>query len=96
MGSILRYSSLNTGGPQLLFAGPGAQQSRKQGTVRLSQDGGKTWPVAKIIHEGGYAYSCLTELKDGSVGLLFEKDGYTSIAFTRFTLDWLTDGRNER
>ncbi len=63
--------------------------------MRLSYDDGKTWPVSKVIYEAGYAYSCLTRLADGSLGLLFEKDGYKSITFARFTLDWLTDGKDK-
>ena len=93
MGTILRYSFPKDSEGRLLFANPGTKRGRKQGTVRLSYDDGKTWPVSKVIYEAGYAYSCLTKLKDGSVGLLFEKDGYKSITFARFTLDWLTDSQ---
>ena len=42
--------------------------------------------------DNGYLY--LTKLKDGSAGLLFEKDGYKLITFTFFSLDWLTDGND--
>ena len=38
-------------------------------TVRVSYDEGKSWPVSKVIHEGPAAYSCLTRLPDGSIGL---------------------------
>ena len=33
-------------------------------------------------------------LPDGTVGCLFERDGYAKITFARFTLDWLTDGKD--
>ena len=62
----------------LLFANPASQKGRSNGTVRLSRDDGKTWPVARQIHAGGYAYSCLTQLRDGSIGLLFEAYGVAS------------------
>jgi hypothetical protein len=32
----------------------------------------------------------LVELGDGSIGLLYERDGYRQITFERFTLDWLS------
>jgi len=86
-GSILRYSDPADGKPGiLLFANPASQSSRKNGTLRISKDDGKTWPTSKLIYPGGYAYSCLTVLKDGSVGVLFERDGYQRISFSRLTL----------
>jgi sialidase-1 len=71
-------------------------------TVRLSYDEGKTWPVAKTILQGPGAYSSLTVFPDGSIGILFETgmaygsfvDHYSKEVFARFTLDWLTDGKD--
>ena len=63
-------------------------------TVRMSYDQGRTWPFAKILHEGPAAYSCLSTLPDRSVGCLFEagKDGaYEKLVFARFTLPWLDE-----
>jgi sialidase-1 len=97
-GSILRY----TGGPgakipnRLLSAAPSSTyRNRVNMTVRLSYDEGQTWPVAKTIHPGPCAYSCLAILPDGSIGLLYEGGGkgrYDEIRFARFTLNWLTAG----
>ncbi len=93
MASILRYSFGTRPGDKgiLLYAGPGTGKGRRLGTVRASFDDGRTWPVRKVIYPGGYAYSCLARLRDGSVGLLFEKDGYKEIAFARFRLEWLKE-----
>ena len=88
--SILRSGRATVDKPgQILFSNPASQFARTNGTVRLSFDEGKTWPVAKTIWPGGFAYSCLAELPDGSIGLLFESDGYREIRFARFRLDWL-------
>src|SRR5262249_48621608 len=57
--SIVRYPR-QRGGP--LFSNP-ASKKREKMTIRLSQDEGKTWPVARTIHEGPAAYSCLAVLK---------------------------------
>ena len=62
--------------------------------VRLSYDEGKTWPVAKCLHCQIAAYSCLTVLPDMRVGLLNEKDGYSIIVFIRFSLNWLSAGKD--
>ena len=93
--SILRHSFPTHGGrSRILFANPASKRGRKNGTVRLSYDEGKTWPVSKVIHAGGYAYCSLAALPDGTIGLLYEADGYRRIVFARFTLAWLTDGKD--
>jgi sialidase-1 len=63
-------------------------------TVRLSYDEGTTWPVSKTVYAGPSAYSCLTVLKDGTIGLFYEtgKKGLVeTISFARFNLEWLSD-----
>ncbi|NQT36593.1 MAG: exo-alpha-sialidase [Planctomycetes bacterium] len=67
--------------------GPG----RTHGTVYVSFDGGKTWPLAKLVVEGSFAYSSLMKLPDGQIGLFYETDGYRKIRLVRFSLDWLND-----
>ena len=91
-GSILRHpnSGDDPARDVLLFSNPGTQTGRTNGTIRLSRDEGKTWPVSRTLHPGGFAYSCLASLPDGSVGCLFERDGYKTITFARFTLEWLS------
>lgn len=71
-------------------------------TVRMSYDEGKTWPIEKLMLKGPGAYSSMAVFPDGSVGILFETgtafgafDDYAAKeVFTRFTVDWLTDGRD--
>lgn len=76
----------------LLFSNPADKKQRVAMTVRISKDGGRTWPVSKLIHAGPSAYSCLAVLRDGTVGLLYEGgrvNRYEEIRFRRFPLDWL-------
>ncbi len=95
MGSILRYCfASDTTRSRILYSGPNGP-NRSSGTVRLSYDEGRTWPVQKVLGNGPFAYSCLTRLKDGSVGILYEtgkKNPYETLTFTRFSMDWL-EGR---
>ena len=71
-------------------------------TVRMSYDEGKTWPIEKLILKGPGAYSSMAVFPDGSVGILFETgtafgtfDDYAvKEVFARFTVDWLTDGKD--
>jgi sialidase-1 len=64
--------------------------------VRVSRDDGKTWPVARTLHEGPAAYSCLTVLPDKSIGCLYEcgrTNAYEKITFARFPLEWVERGK---
>lgn len=73
---------------RILFSNP-ASTKRERMTVRMSLDDGATWPHSKIIYPGSSAYSCMTMLPDGDVGLLFERDGYSKISFTSFAIEEL-------
>lgn len=75
----------------LLFANPESEKDRKNGTVKVSDDEGKTWKWSKNITEGSYGYSCLTQLKDGSIGLFYEGEK-SKLYFTKLSLEYLTDG----
>lgn len=96
--SLLRYSLAKTQGKnRLLFANP-ASTKREKMTVRVSYDEGATWPVARELHAGPAAYSALTVLSDGTIGCLYErgaKSAYETISFARFTLSWLTAGKEK-
>jgi len=93
-GSIIRYTSVREGHDKnrLLFANAKSKKHRVNLTVRISYDEGRTWTEGKTIYPGGSAYSSLTVLQNGQIGLFFEKDFYTENPFVSFSLDWLTDG----
>jgi len=91
--SIVRYlpADNDLGSKLLIFANPASENVRENMTVRLSYDDGATWPVAKTVYSGHSAYSSLTVLPDGTIGLLFEGGGYTpydKIMFATFNLAW--------
>ncbi|MFM9961264.1 MAG: exo-alpha-sialidase [Planctomycetaceae bacterium] len=88
--SLIRYSwPTDSQRSTLLFANPDHPSKRKQMTVRVSHDEGRTWHTSKLIDPGSSGYCCLTRLKDGRVGLLYERDNYLRLTFVTFTLDWL-------
>ena len=88
--SLLRYSGGEAGDQsRLLFSNPASTTARDHMTLRISSDEGTTWPVALEIHAGSSAYSSLTRLRDASIGLLYERDDYSEIAFTRIELPTL-------
>lgn len=95
MASIVRYSDPADGAKsRILFSGPQSTK-RDNGTIYLSYDEGKTWPVKRVLCPDAFAYSCLTALPDGGIGCLYEADGTRKIVYARFTLDWLTDGKEK-
>lgn len=93
--SVVVYPDQGDGLVRVLFANPADELSRERGTVRLSEDGGKTWPYSKVIEDGYYSYSCLTVLKNGEIGVLYEyvydysNWNNMDIRFGTFALDWL-------
>lgn len=94
--SILRYTSIKDGFKKnrLLFSNAKSEKDRINMTVRISYDEGQTWSDGKTIYSGSSAYSSLSILKNGDIGLFFEKDSHTQNVFTSFSLEWLTDGND--
>jgi sialidase-1 len=71
----------------LAFSNPADPKSRKNLTLRLSNDGGKTWPVSKVLCEGSSIYSSLAALPAGDIGVLYERNSYEELIFTRIGRD---------
>ena len=69
--SMIRLTSVP--GDVLVFSNPASTERRKQMTLRVSPDGGQSWPGKHLVHGGIAAYSSLAEITDGSLGLLYEK-----------------------
>lgn len=81
----------------LLFSNIESPKGRDHGTVWASFDGGKSWPVKKLVDKGSFAYSSLAAGRkgtpsEGMIYLLYESGQGAKIA--RFNLAWLTDGKD--
>ena len=79
---------------RLLFCNAASAKGRKNLTLRISYDNGRTWSHSKVIDAGPSAYSEMTILRDGSIGILYEP-GYDEVRFVRLTLEQLTGGADE-
>jgi len=94
-GDMLRYTSMSSGynKNRLLHSIP-YSSLRSNLSILMSYDEGGTWPVKKTIYPGPSAYSCLTILRDGTIGIYYEVGEYDiyQMYFTRFSLDWLSNG----
>ena len=103
MAGILR---LRTGG--ILFSNPRSESDteaiiaqyrmrpRNNLTIRMSNDDGRTWPVARLLEPGRTGYSDLAEGPEGSLYCLYEQGvpdherlANRNIRIARFGLDWL-------
>lgn len=86
----------------LVFSNVESESGRNTGTIWASFDGGKTWPVKRLIEEGGFAYSSLAAGRigtpsEGWIYLMYEGgDPYGYAYMARFNLPWITGGRDWR
>lgn len=108
--SVINYSQPVDGKPAILLSAPNATNGRKNGKIwigLISETGnsGKDkysvdWKYCYSVDtpQMGYSYSCLTELPDGEIGLLYEKYDFWSrnelhlkniLKYERFNIDEL-------
>jgi sialidase-1 len=114
MAGLVRYSTLKNGNRnRILFSNPhnlersdgknvpGMPRDRRNVSVQLSYDEGKTWSVRKPVEPGWSGYSDLAVARDFMILLLYERGAAganhfrtESLTIARFTLAWLTDGKD--
>lgn len=88
--SLIRHSWPSNHEPgALVFSNPAAKE-RHHLTVRISFDEGKTWPTEKLLYPESAAYSSLVALPNGDIGILYERDSYQRLTFSRLPWDGLT------
>lgn len=99
---ILIYSNLDTdAGEMPEKTGASITKGREKIAVWASFDGGRTWPVERLVYDGPAAYSNLAAGRAGTpsqgrIYLVFEggPEGHKSaVQVVAFNLSWLLDGR---
>lgn len=79
----------------ILVSQPADLKKRRDLTIRLSRDEGATWPVEKLLQEGGSTYSDLAVLPDKSIICLYGHGGSKhmpdTVSLARFPLKWLLE-----
>jgi len=81
---------------------PGQGRDRKNLTVRLSYDEGRTWSVSRVLEPGLSGYSDLAVDSTGTIYCFYERgstDGKNifatrNLTVARFNLEWLSDGKD--
>ncbi|QNE18865.1 exo-alpha-sialidase [Kribbella qitaiheensis] len=77
-GSVLRV------GDRLLLSTPVHPEIRRELTVYVSSDDGRSWRPGVVVHPGMAGYSDLVPLPGGQVGLFYEAGETSSFATLRF------------
>lgn len=93
--------------PVLLFSNPNTTQrkhsARHDVTIKLSRDGGLTWPTEKLLEDGPSAYSDLAVMPDGTILCFYESGvdppkvkrnrdwAYANLILARFNLAWINE-----
>ena len=83
-GSLIRYSHDKKN--LLLLTNINNKKERKEIVLRYSIDEGRSWSNPKIIYNGEAAYSSMTVMENGNLGLFFEMDNYTKNVFTSISI----------
>ena len=79
-----------TGKDLLIFSNPNTTKGRNHITIKVSTDGGMTWPLSNQVtldEEEGWGYSCLSMIDKETVGIFYE----SSVAHMTFQAVKLTD-----
>ena len=90
-GVLLARSYRGGAARRIYFCNP-ASRRRERLTLRRSDDAGRTWNTCTVLTEGPAAYSDMTLLRGGGVGVLYEtgaKSPYERIVFERVERDCL-------
>lgn len=98
--SVMNYSKKIDGQDAIVFANPKGT-GRTNGTVRfgiIKQNGTHSngepryefeWKYNKLVKAGTYAYSCLTELPNGDIGLFYEGTDNKEMSYIKMSPEYI-------
>lgn len=90
MASII--SVYDEGKQYLLFVNPDSEHIDKHPranlTLKLSKDGGKTWPIAKVLNAGSSGYADLAVGPDNTLYCLYETRAKGGVSLVLQKLEW--------
>jgi sialidase-1 len=79
--------------PNMILVSQPADKKRKDLTVRMSKNEGKTWAISRLLEPGPATYSDLAVLPDQTIICLYGNGGTghmpAKVTLARFNLDWL-------
>jgi sialidase-1 len=81
----------------LIYSNCDSPNGRNHGTVWVSFNGGRTWPIKKLVYAGRHGYSSITSgrpatITEGMIFHHFEGGPKGGSAVARFNLAWILEG----
>ncbi|HUQ93805.1 MAG TPA: sialidase family protein, partial [Bryobacteraceae bacterium] len=70
-------------------AEPGKPRDRRNLTIHLSEDEGKSWKRKRVLDQGWAGYSDLVVRPNGELLCLYERGRSEALTLARFNLDWV-------
>ena len=64
----------------MLFSNSASSYGRKNQSIKISSDEGKTWPIQKTIFKGKSAYSCLADSFESPKAALTQNEVFSQLA----------------
>lgn len=93
--TAVHYPEAIDGKEAVVLANPNGS-GRNNGRIRIGlydpQARSFEWKYTQVVNEAPYAYSCLTILQNGDIGLFYEEN-IPEIKYTSVSLDWMTAER---
>ena len=86
--TAITYSEKIDGKTAILFAAPSNTSSRSNGKIYVGlvqEDGSLDFAYEYAVNNGNYAYSCMDELSNGDIALLYESAG-SAITYTTISM----------
>src|SRR5690606_7845671 len=90
-GGLNKITDAKTGKSYLIYSKNESPEGRKNLTIRLSEDNGKTWPVSKVLDSNTVSYSDIAVLPDNTILVLYETGKGKPVYCIRTNLEWILD-----
>lgn len=94
--SVIALSSKIDGKDSIAFCNP-SSLGRADGTIKIGlldyqeniDDYKITWKYSKLIKHGSFAYSCLAQINDNTIGIVYEGTPSTYISFAKLDIEFI-------
>lgn len=95
-GDLILYTSTKDGYDKnrLIFVNDHHPSQRKNLSIKISYDEGKTWPISKVIHTGNAWYAAAAVTSEGKIAVYYERaeNEHAYMDVVIMSLEWITDG----
>ncbi len=94
-GGLNKIRDPKTGKTYLIYSKNESPEGRKNLTIRLSEDNGKTWRISKVLDPNTVSYSDIAVLPDNTILVLYETGKGKPVYCIRTNLEWVLDKNDQ-